>query len=56
MHLQKLPGNIMTKNRYLSNYIPSLHLKTSGTAIFSSPEDFWNSYSPGSYDLIFLDI
>lgn len=23
---------------------------------FSSPEDFWNSYSPGSYDLIFLDI
>ena len=40
MHLQKLPGNIMTKNRYLSNYIPSLHLKTSGTAIFSSPEDF----------------
>ena len=23
---------------------------------FSSLEDFWNSYSPGSYDLIFLDI
>ena len=21
---------------------------------FSSPEDFWNSYSPGSYDLIYL--
>ena len=23
---------------------------------FSSPEDFWKSNSPGSYDLIFLDI
>lgn len=31
--LAEATGNIMTKDRYLSNYIPSLHLKTSGTAI-----------------------
>ena len=45
MHLQKLPGNIMTKKQI------SIQLHT-----FSSPEDFWNSYSDTSYIADLRDI
>ena len=42
MHLQKLPWEHYDQRQI------SIQLHT-----FSSLEDFWNSYSPGSYDLNF---